>query len=297
MFKSFDELSSKVTASQRTLVVAAAHEEHTLEAVFTAAVNMKMHYILVGKRKEIEIISSGLGEHPDSETIIDANDDVECADIAVSLIKNGSGDALMKGLLDTGTLLKAVLEKDTGIRDSNTLSHLAILETSGYHKLIGITDGGMIPNPTLMQKAEIVINAAGYFRDIGYDKPKIAALCASESISPKIPETVEAAHLQEMCKEGRLGKCLLEGPLSFDIAVSRESADIKGFSSEISGETDILLVPNFTVGNVLAKGLIYCAGAKMAGIILGAKAPVVLTSRGASSEEKMYSIMLSVLGG
>jgi len=192
-------------------------------------------------------------------------------------------------------LLKEVLERETGIRGTGTLSHLAILEVAAYKKLIGITDGGMIPNPTLAQKADIAVNAATFFRQIGCKTPKIAALCASESVSPKIQETVDAAELQEMCRKGELGDCLLEGPISFDLAISKESARIKGFNSQISGETDILLVPNITVGNVLAKGLTYWAGAKMAGCVLGATVPIVLASRGASAEEKLFSIMICTL--
>ena len=276
-------------------MVAAAHDGHTLEAVFAAAEELGMRYILVGFREKIISISADLGVTPGSENIVDANNDPDCAAIAIDLIKTGSGNALMKGIIDTGTLLKAVLNKESGIRGSGTLSHLALLESPGYHKLIGVTDGGMIPNPTLEQKIDIVRNAAGYFNKIGYTKPKVAALCASETVSPKMPETVEAAELQDMCREGRLGDCLLEGPISFDLAVSKESAEIKGFKSEISGETDIMLVPNITVGNVFIKGQIYWAGAKMAGCIIGAEAPIVLVSRGASAEEKLLSIMISML--
>jgi len=297
MFKSFDELSKIITTTTKTIVVAAAHDCHTLEAVYTAAEKFRMRYLLVGDRTMILSMSEELGVSPDPETIIDCKDDMECACRAVSLIREGSGDALMKGILDTGTISKAVLDKDAGIRGYGTLSHLAILEVPGYHKLIGITDGGMIPNPTLEQKADITRNAVKFFNCIGYDCPKIAALCASETVSPKMQDTVDAAELMTMCKRGELGDCLLEGPLSFDIAISCESAAVKGFSTEICGEIDVLLVPDITVGNVLSKSLVYCAGASMAGCIIGAKTPIVLTSRDASTEEKLWSIMLSILGG
>ena len=297
MYSSFEELNGKISKVKKTLIVAAANDSHTLEAVFTAAREFNIRYMMVGNREKIMSISSKLSESPDPDSIIDGRDDVDCARRAVALVRDGCGDVLMKGNLDTGTLLKAVLHKETGIRDSSTLSHLAVLETTAYHKLIGITDGGMVPNPTVEQKAEIVRNAAGFFRSIGYRRPLIAALCASEKRSRKMQETVDAAELQVMCQKGELGDCLLEGPLSFDIAVSRESASVKGFTSEVSGEADILLVPNITVGNVLGKGLIYWAGAKMAGCILGARAPIVLASRGAEAEEKLLSIMLCVLGG
>jgi len=295
MFKSFNELSSSMTTAPGNLVVAAAHDSHTLEAVFDAAEMFGIRYILVGDRERIIKASSGLKCSPDLNNIVDCKSDSDCVRTAVALIKEGSGDALMKGIIDTGTLLSAVLDKETGIRDSGVISHLAVLETPAYHKLIGITDGGMIPDPTLEQKAGIVINAAGLFRSIGYEQPKIAALCASEAVSQKMRETVDAAELQAMCVRGELGDCLLEGPLSFDIAVCKESAEIKGFSSEISGDADILLVPNISAGNMLAKAMIYWAGAKMAGCILGAKTPIVLSSRGASAEEKLLSIMLSLV--
>jgi len=297
MFKSFEELSGIETKIRKKLVVAAAHDSHTLEAVYIAAEKFRMRYILVGDREKIMSFSSELGVTPDMDTIINSRDDADCAFKAVTLIREGDGDALMKGLLDTGTILKAVLDKESGIRGYGTLSHMAILEVPGYHKLIGITDGGMIPNPTLEQKADIARNATQFYQCIGYESPKIAALCASESISPKMQDTVDAAELKAMCRRGELRDCQLEGPLSFDIALSSESAAIKGFSSQISGETDILLVPGITVGNVLSKSLVYCAGATMAGCIIGGKTPIVLTTRGATTEEKLLSILLSIIGG
>jgi len=295
MLTSFKELRDSKSITSKTLVVAAAHDKHTLEAVNNAIKELGLNYILVGNREKILSLSSEISFTPNENNIVNCPDDEKCVREAVSLINDGSGDALMKGIVDTGTLLRAVLDRESGIRGSGTLSHLAVLETPAYHKLIGITDGGMIPNPTITQKIDIVKNTVSFFKHIGYETPKIAALCAGETENPKIPETVDAAELQEMCRKGTLGDCVLEGPLSFDIAVSRESADVKGFKSDISGETDILLVPNITVGNVLAKGLIYWAGAKMAGCILGARTPIVLTSRGASSEEKLLSIMLSII--
>ena len=296
MFKNFSELNSKMIEKPRTIVVAAAHDGNTLEAIYNASGVYDFRYILVGNREKIISTSSKLGFSPKKEDIVDGTDDNDCAVTAVDLIRNGHGDVLMKGILETGTLLKAVLNKESGIRGSGTLSHLAMLEVPGYKKLVGITDGGMIPNPDLSLKADIVKNAATFFNSCGYKCPKIAALCASETISEKMQETVDASKLQTMCENKQLGDCLLEGPVSFDIAVSRESASIKGFSSEISGDTDILLVPNISTGNVLVKSLIYWANARMAGIVIGAKTPIILVSRAASAEEKLLSIMLSIAG-
>ena len=293
MYKIFNEFSENIKATQKTLVVAAAHDEHTLEAVFAASEKLGTQYILVGYREKINAISSGLGVELDQNVIIDSVDDVESAKKAVAIVRENSADALMKGILETRILLQAVLERDTGIRGTGLLSHLAVMEVPTYEKLLCITDGGMIPSPTLEQKSDIARNAATFCRQIGIKTPKIAALCAAEAVSPKIQETVDAAELQEMCRKGELGNCLLEGPISFDLAISKESARIKGYKSQISGETDIMLVPNITVGNVLSKALTYWADSKMAGCVLGAKAPIILASRGASAEEKLLSIMIS----
>jgi phosphate butyryltransferase len=293
VYRSFSELSDSVKAEPGTLVVAAAHDEHTLEAVFAAVEKLGIRYVLVGNRERINSISSKLGILPKRGDIIDSEDDIDSAKRAVALIRDNGADALMKGILETRILLGEVLNRETGIRGTGTLSHLAVLEVAAYKKLICVTDGGMIPNPTLAQKADIAVNAATFCRQVGIKTPKIAALCATESVSPKIQDTVDAAKLQEMCQNGELGDCRLEGPISFDLAVSKESARIKGYKSDISGEADILLVPNITVGNVLSKALTYWAGAKMAGCVLGAKAPIVLASRGASAEEKLLSILIA----
>jgi len=299
MFRNFAELKNSIEAvSPKTMVVAAAHDQHTLEAVYEAAKILPMRYILVGDRQKILEISQALGVTPNADDIIEAADEKACAETSVGLIAEKRGDVLMKGLLETKTLLKAALDKDNGIRGTGTMTHLAILEVPGYHKLISVTDGGMIPHPTLEQKSDMIRNATLFYRRLGIARPKIAALAANETVSDKIIETVDAAELQAMCGRGAFcetGSCIVEGPISFDLAVSRESATLKNFDSQISGETDILLVPNITVGNVFMKGQIYWADAKMAGCILGAEAPVILASRGASAEEKLLSIMISMM--
>jgi len=298
MFRNFHDLHDSISAdSPKTIVVAAAHDGNTLEAVFSAEKQLPMQYILVGDRDKILALSAGLRHTPNENAILNGEDNADCARKAVSIIRQGAGDVLMKGMLETDTLLKAVLDKDAGIRGTGTVSHLAILEIPGYHKVMGVTDGGMIPNPTLEQKADIVRNTEAFYQRLGYAQLKIAALTASESVSGKMPETMEAAELQAMCMRGELGNCVLEGPLSFDISVSRKAAMIKGHPSKISGETDVLLVPNIVTGNVLCKGLLYWGGAKMAGCVLGATVPIVLVSRGASAEEKFLSIMLCLKAG
>lgn len=298
MFRNFEELQTDLAAAgPKTLVVAAAHDRHTLEAVIEAQKRLPVRCILVGNRNLIMETAQALNSVPDTADIVDAGDNADCARKAVALVREGTGNALMKGILDTATLLGAVLDKNEGIRGSGTMSHLAMLESPGYHKLVAITDGGMIPHPTLQQKADIVRNAVEFYASLGFRRPKIAALAAAETPSDKMPETKDAAFLQEMCAKGELGDCLLEGPLSFDIAVSRDSAKIKGVQSDVSGDVDILLAPNIATGNILCKGLLYWGGAKMAGCVLGAKTPIVLVSRGATAEEKLLSILLCLSAG
>jgi phosphate butyryltransferase len=276
----------------RTLVVAAAHDEFTLESVFSASKKLPIKYILVGNREKIFDISAKLDVDLENGCVVDAVDDTDSARKAVALIREGRGDALMKGILETGTLLKAVLDRETGIRGTGSISHFAMLEVPSYHKLVAITDAGIMPYPTFEQKADIIRNSVDFYKRLGFTGPKIAALCAIEHPSDKMPETLEAEQLKVLADKGEFGDCLLEGPISLDLAVSKKSAGIKGYVSEVTGDVDILMVPNITAGNVLCKVLLYWGGAKMAGCALGAKVPIVIVSRGATAEEKFLSIMM-----
>ncbi|MCG8482385.1 MAG: phosphate butyryltransferase, partial [Clostridia bacterium] len=199
----------------------------------------------------------------------------------------------MKGKIQTATLLKAVVDKSTGIRTDSTMSHVSILEVPTYHKLIAVTDAGMMIYPTLDQKKWIVQNAVNTFISLGYEKPKVAILAAVENVNEKMPETVDADNLKKMSQAGDLGNCIVDGPLSYDLAMSPESVKIKGFKSPVACDADILVAPNISAGNILCKSMIYTGGAKMAGCIAGAKVPIALTSRGATSEEKYLSLVLS----
>jgi len=298
MFKNFNELKKSLSNdAPKTLVVAAAHDLHTLEAVYEASRVLPMKYILVGDKDKILEISKTLDKIPDEKDIVNTADDIECAKTSIDLIREQKGSVLMKGLIETGTLLKAVLNKETGIRGTGTMSHLAVLEIPEYKKLVSVTDGGMLPHPTLEQKADIIKNAVSFYHGLGAKQPKVAAIAASETPSEKMFETIDASELQKMCERKELGECIVEGPLSFDIAISKESAAIKKHPSTITGDVDILAVPSVSTGNILCKSLLYWANAKMAGCVLGAKVPIVLVSRGATSEEKFLSIMLCLKAG
>lgn len=293
VISSFSALKSRLQhLSPREAVVAAAHDEHTLQAVFAARRDGLIRPILVGRRNEIRSIARSLGEELSPEQIVDAQDDLECAARSVALIREGKGDILIKGMLQTGTLLKAVVHRETGIRASQVMSHVAILDVPRYHKLLFITDGGMVVAPNLEQKGHILKNAVDFCRFLGYERPKAAALCAVETVNPAMPETGDALSLKEAGERGEFGPCIVEGPISLDLATDREAALVKGYHSPVAEDADILLVPAIAVGNVLGKALYGLAGGQMAGVVLGAAVPITINSRGATPEEKYYSILL-----
>lgn len=294
VFNTFDTLIKSVQKNKtiKKVAVVAATDEHTLEAVMKAQKDGLINPILLGSKVEIHKILSRLGIDISKDSIIDTEDGITAAKKAVQMIHAGEADFIMKGKIQTGDLLKVVVDKELGLRTDHIMSHIAIHEIASYKKLIAVTDGGMMTYPDLEQKKQILLNAVNTFRQMGYEKPKVAVLTAVEKINPKMPETVEADLLKQMNLEGVISGCVVEGPISYDLTMSQESADIKGFESAVTGDADIMLVPNIHTGNILGKSLIYSAGAKMAGFIIGAKCPIVLTSRGATTEEKYLSIAL-----
>ncbi len=296
-YKNYDELIGKIQKNPVTakVVVAAAHDEHTLEAVFRARNNRIVKPILIGDAEKIKTIIKGMNESPEGVEIIQADTDSDAAQLSVDMIREDKADILMKGKLDTSVMLKAVVNKETGIGKGGIMSMLVFHEMASYPKLLAVTDGGMMLYPTLDEKKMIIQNAVDMMVAMGYENPKVGVLAAIEKVNPKMPETVDAAKLKEMNQNGEIKHCILEGPISYDLVMSRESASIKGFESPVVEDADLLVVPNITTGNILGKCLVYSAKAKMAGIIVGAKAPIVLTSRGSSSEEKYLSLVLSAL--
>lgn len=294
-FKNFNELIKHVQESGRkkTVCLVAAHDEHALEAVIMADKENIAFPLLVGDKEKIEAILESFKIAKDTYRIIDSKDDKESAQIAIDAIKNKEADFLMKGKLQTSDLLKAVVNKETGLSKGKVMSHVAIQEVPTYHKLIAVTDGGMMLYPNLEEKKQIIENAVDVFRSMGYEAPKVAVLAAVENVNPKMPESVDAHELKMMNQRGEISDCIVEGPISYDLTLSKESAQIKGYNSPVTGDADILVVPNITAGNILGKTLIYSANAKMAGFIVGAKVPIVLTSRGATTEEKYLSLVIS----
>ena len=294
-YKSFDDLIKKVQNldSKKKVAVVSAQDEHTLEAVFKAKKDNIVEPILIGNKKKIIEILSRLHESVLEESIINVESDSEAAEKAVELINENKADFIMKGKIQTADLLRAVVNKENGLRTGKVMSHIVIHEIPTYHKLLAVTDGGMMMYPSLDEKKQILENAVSTFLALGYENPKVAVLAAVETVNPKMQESVDADLLKKMNIKGEIKNCIVEGPISYDLTMSKESASIKGFVSPVTGEADIIVVPNITVGNVLGKSLVYSAGAKMAGFIVGAKVPIVLTSRGSTSEEKYLSLALS----
>lgn len=297
MIKSLDDMLKQFNEKgQSILSVAAAEDKEVLMALKDAVEQEIVIPILVGDENEIKKISNEIEFDLTNIKIINSNSIEESAKIAVQLVSNKEADFVMKGILDTSVLLKSVLDKEYGLRTDSLLSHVMIYELENYHKLLILTDGGMNISPDYNQKEQILKNSIKAAKSLGIDTVKVACIAAKEKVSPKMPATIDADLLENACKEGKFGDdVIVEGPLAFDLAISQEACKIKGFKSEISGDTDILLVPNIEVGNGIGKSFTYMAKAKSAGIVMGAKAPIVLVSRADSHESKLYSIAYGAL--
>lgn len=295
VINNFNQLIKKVSNFEETrkVAVVVAEDEHTLEAVFKANKKRIVDPILIGNKEKIKEILDRKNYILNDEFIIDVENDRDAAYKAVELVNMNKADFIMKGKIQTADLLRAVVDKEKGIRTDRLMSHFAILEIPTYHKLLVITDGGMVMYPSLEEKKQIIQNAVDVMLSLDYKEPKIGVLTAVEKVNPKMPETVDAAELKKMNENGEIKNCIVEGPISYDLSMNKESAETKGFHSPVVGDVDILLTSNITAGNILAKSLIYSGNSKMAGFIVGAKVPVVLTSRGSSTEEKYLSLVLS----
>ncbi len=285
----FDELKS--CDKKAVLSVAAAHDEEVLLAVKDACEMDIIKAILIGEEDKIRKIASEINFNLDNVEVIDESDLKLCAEKAVKLVSSGKADYVMKGLLDTSIILKEVLNKEYGLRTDSLLSHVMIYEVPSYHKLLILTDGGMNIDPDVSQKKKIADNAIKAAKSLGIENVKVACLAAKEKVNPKMQATLDADELKSMCKDGMFGNgVVVEGPIAFDLAVSKDACKIKGYESEVGGDADILLVPTIETGNGIGKALTYMANAKSAGIIMGAKAPIVLVSRADTHESKLYSI-------
>ena len=278
----------------KTIAVAVAQDAEVLAAVSRAKMEGIAEAVLVGDGKEILKTADRAGIDVKGFEIVDRPDKAKACEKAVELVGSGRADIVMKGIIDTSVILRAVLNDET-LRGENILSHIGVAEVDGYDKLFIFSDPGMNIAPDLSQKVQIIENAVQLANALDKDNPRVAVVCAVEKVNPKMPATLDAAELVKMNQEGRIKNCIVGGPFALDNAVSVRAAEHKGINHPVAGNADILIVPDIEAGNILYKALVYFAGAKCAGLVVGAKAPIIVTSRADNEEAKLNSIALAVL--
>lgn len=291
--KNFFIEQAKQGNTKQRVVVCAAHDEATIDAANKAFLDGIIDVTLVGERSLITQAAQACGANLSHFEIIEANGLEAIAYESVNAIAQGHGDVLMKGLIETSVLLKETLKKEHGLRTGNVLSHAGVLFKEGGEQFHIFTDAAMNIAPNLEQKKGIIRNAVELAHSLGIKTPKVANLCAKEKPYDKMPATLDAAELQKANQEGEITDCIVSGPLQLDIAISKYAANLKGVQDPVAGEANILMTPNIEVGNVFAKALQYMAGFSMAGVLLGARIPVVLVSRADGEAEKTISIALA----
>jgi phosphate butyryltransferase len=296
MIKTLQELVEKAQErpASRVAVAAAAHNL-VLQSVRRAVDLGLIIPLLVGREEDIRREAEAIEWDLHTAQIVDTETNKAAAGVAVDLVREGDADVLMKGYLHTDEMLHAVLRRETGLRTDRLLSHVFVLEVPTYHKLLLITDAAINIHPEISEKASITQNAVDLAQRLGAQRPKVAALSSVETINPNIPSTVHAACLSKMAERGQIRGAIVDGPLAFDNAISAEAAQDKGIASPVSGDVDVVLAPDLDAGNILFKNLEYLANAKVAGVVLGAKAPVVLTSRSDPPRARVFSLALASL--
>lgn len=295
MIRNFQDLvvQTQQRAYKSRMVVANAHEKHTIESVVHARKDGLIQPILVGVEETIRQILREEKEDCSLYRIVDAEDGVASTRCAIQLIRNGEADILMKGAMETGPLMKEVINRETGLSRGVRCSLVGTYEIPGYHKILAINDVGLNTYPDLAGKKDILLGAVELMHSLGVLCPKVAVLSAVEKVNPKMPDAVDGDALKAMWKNGEFPECIVEGPISFDLATRKEAAEIKHYESPVAGDADILIAPDIVSGNVLAKALTGFAKARTAGIVVGATAPIVLSSRSAQVADKYYSIALA----
>ena len=296
-YRNFKDITDNCAGREKKMrmAVAGAADLPVLQAAFQASCEGIAEPVLIGDPDGIRELMRREGIGEDLFRIVRADTPAECGIRAVELVRDGGADFIMKGMVQTRDVMKPLVDKSNGLNTGRTMCVLAYNEVPAFGKMLAISDGGMIPYPTLEQKRDIIINCVEALQKIGIGRPSVAVLAAAEKVDPKIPETVDAAELVRMNREGVISGCDVVGPVSLDIAMDRGIAEHKGFDDPHCGSFDMVLVPNMAAGNLLTKAMILTGGAKMAGVIVGAKVPVVLSSRGASEEEKFASVALAAM--
>jgi phosphate butyryltransferase len=297
MIRSFAELTDAVAgAPTKRVAVAGAHVDTVIEALRDASADDLVEPVLVGPERRIRQLAEVAGFDLGPFRVVDTSDDeAEISALAVAEVGEGRADLLMKGNVATERLLRAVLDKDRGLRSGRVLSHVAVVETAAYPKLMLHTDGGINLHQDLQARKDILANAVELARCLEIDHPQVACLALVEKENPKLPETLDMGELIRWAGGGSLGNLFIEGPMGIDMALSPEAARLKGVPSRIAGQADVFLGPNISAVNFVVKSLIQLAGAKVAGLVVGARAPIVLLSRSDSREIRCLSLALGAL--
>lgn len=296
MNSKFIEIRNKARKlGPKKIAVAVAQDEDVMLAVEAARIQGMAEAILVGDQELIDEIAEKNHIEIDAYEIIDEKDPIEACRIVVKLVSSQQADIVMKGIIDTSVILKAVLDKKIGLRTDRILSHISVFESEKFERLFFLTDGGMNILPDLDAKKQIVENAVQLAHDLGIEEPKVAIVCAKEKVNAKMPATLDAQALEEMNAEGVITGCVIGGPLALDNAVSEAAAQHKNIDHPVAGKADILVMPNIEAGNIFYKSLVFFSDAEKSGLVLGAKAPIIVTSRADSKQTKLNSIALAIL--
>ena len=291
----FDEMMAMTSSlgNKCTMAVAGAGIPSAIDAVLDAYDNKIAEAVLVGDPDDIRTLLRERGRNVSDFNIVKTAEGQTPAETAVEIIKQGDANFLLKGMVETSDLFRPVVKRENGLRTGRTISHVAFYQLPFYHKLLITTDGGVCAYPDLNKKKDIIVNAVNTLHCLGYEKPKVAVLCCKEHVDDNMPETKDAAALKEMCERGELGECYVEGPISYDLAMSHDRAILKKYDNPCCGDFDVLVSPNIHAGNILGKCLELLPGVTMASYVAGARIPIVLTSRAASAEEKLRCIALA----
>ena len=298
-YKDFSELKNEVLKTDKPICcgVVMAEDCHTLEAVMTAFEDGLIIPVLIGRKKKI---MSFFEEHSYKvlpEKIYDVSSRDEAMQLAVEMIRNDDIQCLMKGLIPTADFMKAIVKKENQLKNSRIISMLTFREIPNSEKLIAFTDAGICPHPDVDDKEAIINNAVSCMNSMGIDMPKVAVLAAAEEVNPKMPETEDAAELKRRNREGLIKDCIVEGPISLDLALEKEAAEIKGYHSPVAGDADLLVFPDLASANMTTKMIAHVLKTPAAVLILGTRVPVIVCSRAATTETKVLCITLAAAGG
>lgn len=294
-FLQMEEYIKKQGITKR-IALACAQDDDVLEAVTTARKRGVISAVLIGDKEKIKVLLDSFGESEGDYEIIDVAGEKECAELACSLVKEGKADIPMKGLMQTATFMRAVLDKQSGfLREGTLLSQATVLELKDEKRMMIVSDCAVNIEPDYSDKVKILNNAVLLAKKLGIQKPKVAVITPVEVVNPKMQSTIDAAMLSKASERGQIKDCIVDGPLALDNAVSKEAAKHKGIESQVAGEPDILLMPDLNTGNVFTKGLVFFGGVPSAGTLNGTTSPVVMTSRTDLPINKYYAILTAIL--